>query len=314
MDALAKALTPQELQHCANRRASGFSQFTLHIGSTYCVPYPSLRTETPFLYDAESFPLAQVLADTLRVADLSKLHVGHPLSKDKERLLAPLKQRGRRRQFHRTFDAFVTRHVIPMLHAQALSQGILYTNQRRQGEPQDIVYRYQRFPEVTVVRPNEGATAPTCDLAAGHSFGTLRYHVPLTATSGTNALYVERRPGREDWHALAAASPGLGHRFDGARCLRFRPRNGTADTAVSLDFRIVITRAPGAGPGGGDDPDDLLCPPLLLQDRFFRDDLYEEVVVQVGATPRSCMPGPVAMKRKGGSWRDFSRLFGENML
>jgi hypothetical protein len=295
-------MMPQEPHECAARRASTTSELGIHIGSTYGVPYPALRSETSFLYDVETFPLGEILAETLAVEDLAKIHLDYPLIKDKRRLMAPLRDRGKRRQFHQCFDSFVTIHVIPLLHSQALSKGIFYTNrhQLQKGQPQRIVYRYQAFPSINVVRPGECSTDPHCDMAQGHSIGNISYHIPLTATFGTNAIYAESRPGREDWHPLAARSPGLGFQFDGARCIHFNLRNETDVTRVSLNFRIGIARAPDFG-GVAYDPGDQLCCPELLRDDFSVENpgFYDEVIVNVGDVPRSFLPGPVAVKRRG---------------
>lgn len=223
LDTLYKVI--QEPPESASRPSTS-SEFSFPIGSTYGVPYPTLRNESSFLYDVESFPLAQVLAETLGVKDLSKLHLDHPLKKDKGRLLASLQNRGVRRKFHQCFDSFVTNQIIPLLHSQALGKGVFYTNrhQLQKGKPQSIIYRYQAFPSINIVRPGECSTDPHCDMAQGHSIGNISYHVPLTATFGTNAVYTESRPGREDWHPLCTKSPGLGFQFDGARCLHLTSR------------------------------------------------------------------------------------------
>lgn len=291
--------TLNEVQHPPDemRRASlTLSEQSFHIGSSYGVPYPGLRTETPFLYDVDTFPLNQILAETLGVDDLSKIHLDHPRSEDKSRLMAPLQNRGQRRAFHRCFDSFVTSHVIPLLHSQALSKNIFYTNrhQLRKGKPQRIVYRYQAFPTINIVRPGECSIGPHCDMTQGHSIGNLSFHIPLTSTFGTNCVYVESRPGREDWHPLAARSgPGLGFQFDGARCLHFNLKNETDITRVSLNFSIAITRAEMEY-----DADDQLCCPQLLMDKFSqgKQGYYDEVTVNVGDVPRSFLPGPIASK------------------
>jgi len=203
-DILDEVMMPQELREelVATRRGSTTSEFGFHIGSTYGVPYPALRNESSFLYDNDSFPLAEILAETLGVPDLSKIHIDNPLIKDKARLMEPLKNRGKRRKFHQCFDSFVTSQVIPLLHSQALAKGVFYTNrhQLQKGKPQSIIYRYQAFPSINIVRPGECSTDPHCDMAQGHSIGNISYHIPLTATFGTNAVYTESRPGREDWH------------------------------------------------------------------------------------------------------------------
>ncbi|KAL7472852.1 hypothetical protein ACHAXS_013224 [Conticribra weissflogii] len=309
---LEQMISPDGNSRCGSLDTSNLS---IHIGSTYGVPYPALRTETPFLYDNETYPLDKVLAETLDVKDLSQLHLQYPCSEDKARLMSPLQNRSKRRAFHRCFDSFVTSHVIPLLHSKALASDVFYTNrhQLRKGKPQKIIYRYQAFPCIRVVRPGECSVGPHCDMADGHSIGNISFHIPLTSSFGTNALYVESRPGREDWHPLMSKSgPGLGFQFDGARCLHFTLNNDTNVTRVSLDFRIAITRAshvnevmssnhPPAFIGDvvDYDPDDQLCCHQLLDDDYSLSGpgYYDEVVVNVGEVPRSFMPGPVAMKR-----------------
>ena len=137
-------------------------------------------------------------------------------------------------------------------------------------------------------------------MAQGHLIGNISYHIPLTETFGTNALYTESRPGWEDWHPLVTESPGLGFQFDGARCLRFDLKNKTDITCFGLNFRIAIARAPESCGDIDYDPDDRLCSPELSKDTFSQDNLYDEAVVNVEAVPRSCMPGPVATRRRGG--------------
>ncbi len=297
-DTLEQVMLPQE-SGAQRRSSTGTADF--HIGSSYGVPYPDLRNETRFLYDLETFPLDRVLAETLGVSDLSKIHLNRPRNEDKGEMMSPLRNRGSRRRFHQLFDSFVVSHVIPLLHSQALSNGILYTNrhQLQRGKPQTIVYRYQAFPSINIVRPGECSTDPHCDMTQGHSIGNISFHIPLTATYATNAVYAESRPGREDWHPLATSAPGLGFQFDGARCLHFNLKNETDITRVSLNFRIAITR----GDDTQYDPDDLLCCPELLNDRFSRENpgFYDEVEVNVGGVQRSFLPRPVAVKRKSSS-------------
>lgn len=281
-----------------SRRGPVCSEGPIHIGSNYGIPYPDIRNETRFLYDLDSYPLDRLLADTLGVPDLSMIHLNHPTCKDKSRLMAPLQNRGQRRAFHRCFDSFVTSHVIPLLHSQALSKGIFYSNrhQLRKGKPQRITYRYQAFPTINIVRPGECSIGPHCDLNQGHSIGNISFHIPLTEAFGTNAVHVESRPGREDWHPLSTKSPGLGFYFDGARCLHFNLRNETDITRVSINFSIAITRDCTETEY---DPDDQLCCSQLMKDEFSsgKEGYYDEVTVNVGDVNRSFLPGPVAIKK-----------------
>jgi len=156
-----------------------------------------------------------------------------------------------------------------------------------------ILYRYQVFPTISVVYPDdpEACAPPTCDLSHDKSVGWLHFHVPLTASVGTSALYCEHFPGREDWHALRCTSVGLGYCWDGARCLQFTPLNTTGQTRVSLDFRILLVRASTTATtmtstdstsSRMEDTvhDDPLCRPHHLHDAVMREPgFYEEATM-----------------------------------
>jgi len=96
---------------------------------------------------------------------------------------------------------------------------------------------------------------------------------------------------------LSTSAPGLGFQFDGARCLHFNLKNETDITRVSLNFRVAITRVCDVTEY---DPDDQLCCPELLNDRFSQENpgFYDEVEVSMGDVQRSFLPRPVAVKRK----------------
>ena len=71
---------------------------SISIASNAFVPYPALRHERPFLFDAESYPLHTILAETLGVSDLSRLHE-HSIQ-DKQVLLSPLLDAKKRNALH----------------------------------------------------------------------------------------------------------------------------------------------------------------------------------------------------------------------
>lgn len=217
------------------------------IASSAYVPYPSLRKERPFLFDTDTYPLHKILCETLGVDSLQEIHL---LPGDKKKLLRPLLDE-RRKPFHICFDNFVTSFCIPFLHSVAMTDGLkeFHTSfgssrhhSLKKTLSNKIGYRYQGFPCIRVIRPGEFSIGPHCDMSYGHSVGNINFHIPLTPTYGTNALYSESYPGREDWHPLKTKSVGLGFCFDGARCLHFTTENTTETTRVSLDFRIAIYR------------------------------------------------------------------------
>jgi len=238
------------------------------IASSIGVPYTRLRQESPFLYDVHTHPLHDILADTLRVDDLAKLHEAGDI-KD---VMSPLLSREQRRPFQEAYDSFVISFCIPLLHSMAMSQNLFH------GSVSRISYRYQAFPSFRIVRPGDASKGPECGTSSGLSIGCLHFHVPLTAATGTNALYTESHPGKENWHPLTTKSVGLGFLFDGARCLHFNMENTTQVTSIALDFVIAIYNERM----GIDDHVDgeTLCNKFILQDQFSNIGFYDEVIIE----------------------------------
>lgn len=267
-----------------------------NVASLTIAPYPTIRSERPFLYDVDSFPLHKILADMIGVDDLSLLHE-QPI-KDKRMLLSNLLDRDARKIFHQCYDTFVTTFCIPLLHSIAISQNIFVASAPRDAAAStSITYRYQAFPCIRVIRPGEFSIGPHCDIAYGHSIGNINFHIPLTPAFGTNALYVEGFPGREDWHPLSSRSPGLGYIFDGARCLHFALENTTERTRVSVDFRIAITA---------------LCSKGILDDRFSSagPGYYEEAYIKMGHRPDPVVTKKSSMTYGGGTLADPGKRVG----
>lgn len=254
------------------------------IASSLGVPYIALRQERPFLYDEHSFPLHTALAEALQISDLSRIH-----ELEERESLRPLLDPARRLGFHRLYDNFVTSFCIPLLHSLALSKNALHDHARSSRDC--ITYRYQAFPSINVVRPGATAKPPICGVSQGHSLGCLFFHIPLTPSQGTAALYVESHPGRENWHPLQTKSVGLGFLYDGARCLQFGLEHSNEQTSrVSLDFCIMIYReqCPTDADTGPLNPNanSLLCSPALLEDKFTRNGpgYYEEACIDLNKT------------------------------
>jgi hypothetical protein len=264
------------------------------IATSVGVPYVRLRSERPFLFDVHTHPINEVLAETLGIEDLSRLHE----EDDLQRLMTPLRTREGRRKFHESYDNFVTSFCIPLLHSLAMSNNVFYAGSTKSSS---ISYRYQAFPCIRVVRPGDTSQGPQCDTANGHSIGCLHFHVPLTASFGTNALYAESHPGKEDWHPLLTKLVGLGFLFDGARCLNFNMENTTDSTSVALDFVVSIYGDDG---GRQDYVDgDCLCNRTILEDRFSVKGpaFYDEAVINV-----SLDGGPL--------WQTVAKKYGKHLL
>lgn len=217
------------------------------IASSMGVPYTALRKECPFLFDVSSYPLHTVLAQALGVETLTQIHT-RSSGTTKDEVLSPLRDKDVRTPFHSVYDSFVTSFCIPLLHSMAISKGVIH-----QSTSDRVYYRYQAFPHIHVVCPSTANdaetmyTEPTCDSSLGYSLGCLTFYIPLTPSAnniGTNCLYVESHPGKEDWHPLTTKSIGLGYLFDGTRCLQFDvPPSGTdTSSRVAIMFRVLIYR------------------------------------------------------------------------
>lgn len=259
------------------------------IASSVGVPYVRLRQERPFLYDIDTHPMHEVLANTLGVRDLSKLHeMG-----DLRNLMAPLLSRTGRKAFHEAYDTFVTSFCIPLLHSLAMAQNLFH------GSASRISYRYQAFPRIRVLRPGDASEGPQCGTANGFSVGCLHFHVPLTAAMGTNALFTESHPGKENWHPLITKSVGLGYLFDGARCIHFNMENTTNETSVALEFVVAIYDDSNMN---GYVDGESLCNRAILEDHFSLSGpgFYDEAVIDL------CLGSP--------SWRIVAKKHGDHLM
>ena len=142
-----------------NIRKPSHLQIDASIPSYVGIPYTSLRDERRFLFDEHSYPIHEVLSQTLGIADLSLLHE-HPVQ-DMVHILAPLLSRDGRRRFHASYDSFVTGFCIPLLHSIAMEKGLFHT--KTSNTPSKVYYRYQAFPCLSIVRPGEFSIGPHCD-------------------------------------------------------------------------------------------------------------------------------------------------------
>eukprot|EP00603_Paraphysomonas_imperforata_P009801 CAMPEP_0114477076 /NCGR_PEP_ID=MMETSP0104-20121206/15141_1 /TAXON_ID=37642 ORGANISM="Paraphysomonas imperforata, Strain PA2" /NCGR_SAMPLE_ID=MMETSP0104 /ASSEMBLY_ACC=CAM_ASM_000202 /LENGTH=907 /DNA_ID=CAMNT_0001651941 /DNA_START=12 /DNA_END=2735 /DNA_ORIENTATION=+ len=124
--------------------------------------------------------------------------------------------------FQEAFDRFVTEVCAP--HMAAMFEC-------------DEIY-YQAFPCIRVVQPDEFSIGPHADVAYGHHPCSINYYLPLTHIGGASSLFLESRPGSEDWHPIVGKYGHVKH-FSGAMCAHWTTENKTSSTRVSLDFRMI---------------------------------------------------------------------------
>lgn len=237
------------------------------IASAVGVPYRELRQERPFLFDVHTYPLNTALCEALGIRDLAKAH-----EIPEDTLLKPLCSRSQRWLFQSVYDQFVISFCIPLIHSLAITNRAFHTTISDR-----IVYRYTAFPRINVVRPGVCPFEPRCLASKGHSIGSLVFHVPLTCSKDSTALYTESYPGREDWHPLNVNSFGVGYVFDGARCLHFGLENATDETCVFLTFTILVYCE------NSNNRDCGLCSAEQLEDSFHSSPgYYDEAIISTG--------------------------------
>jgi len=131
--------------------------------------------------------------------------------------------------FQEEYDAFVRGVCIPYLASLPTLSG--------EGENVEDFY-YQSFPCIRIVQPGEFSIGPHGDASYGHHPCSINFYVPLTKIEGSASLFLESRPGSEDWHPIVGGY-GMVKMFAGAICKHFTPENHCDFTRVSLDFRII---------------------------------------------------------------------------
>jgi hypothetical protein len=98
---------------------------------------------------------------------------------------------------------------------------------------------YQRIPTFRVHLPGNVAVGEFHrDRDYGHSPHEENYWLPLTRAWGTNTIWIESAPDREDYQPVAL-SYGQILLFDGANLKHGNQVNTTERTRVSMDFRVV---------------------------------------------------------------------------
>ena len=193
------------------------------------------RDATTLRYDAARHNLAHEMAALLGLPAELPLHRLHErfhsdsgarrARHEKAALLAPLTDAAARAPLVAAYERLVVEVLAPRV-AAAMGGGC-------------VRVVFQAFPCVRVHRPGEFSIGPHCDAQYQAPEGNLNFYVPLSrAIWGTNSLFVESAPGREDWRPLMLRHGEIAT-FDGLRCAHFTAENTTAHTRVSLDFRLV---------------------------------------------------------------------------
>jgi cytidyltransferase-like protein len=218
---IEKARTNQKEAMDAIRQATGKMLFD----DTMKIFRGNLAIERDFQIDKRNIDrLLSALSESTKYpvdTDLSRIHeCSDPRAKD--RLLHALTQNPT--PFHEAYDDFVRKVCVPRFASLV-------------GETCTEIY-YQSFPCLRLVQPNEFSIGPHSDVAYGHHPCSVNFYVPLTKIGGASSLFLESRPGAEDWHSMDG-EPGNAKHFAGAICMHWTTENKTKSTRASLDFRLL---------------------------------------------------------------------------
>lgn len=152
-------------------------------------------------------------------------------------------------EFQQVYDQFVREVCLPHHHEMVMGN-------RTAGNEIPCYYDYQAFPCLRWIRPGEFSIGPHADVAYGHSARCWNYYISLLEDSeqlpNVATIWTERRFGSEDWVPLLnAPSSPLGCAFPGGLLLHWTCENTSAQTRLTLDFRIirVVVVADGEEPG-----------------------------------------------------------------
>lgn len=200
----------------AIREATGNSAYDTALADFM----PNLAKEAELHFDTSSHPLRESLLHAVCLQSDFDLSSMHEEEGQKDNLLQLLTHR--HGSFQETFDQFVRSVCAP--HMARLF-------------PCDEIF-YQAFPCLRIVQPGEFSIGPHSDVAYGHHPCSVNFYVPLTQIGGAASLFLESRPGAEDWHPIEG-SYGYVKQFAGAQCLHWTTDNKMDYTRVSLDFRLI---------------------------------------------------------------------------
>lgn len=180
---IEKARKRREETFGAVREATGVSECDAIMAQFY----GNLAKEGDFDFDNTQNPLREMLLESLNLPfdfDLSRIH---EVEGRKDELMELLASQREPSLFQQAYDAFVRDVCAP--HMASTLEGC------------NEIY-YQAYPCIRIVQPDEFSIGPHSDIAYGHHPCSVNYYVPLTQIGGASSLFLESRPGAEDWHPI----------------------------------------------------------------------------------------------------------------
>lgn len=181
---------------------------------------PSLKTLLD--YDVSRYPFAEVVSAMFDGQSLDRL--GHDVHYE---LLT--REKDQQTAFHDRFYGSVGT-FLPLYRR-------LITERVRPLFSEEIIY--QRVPTFRVHLPvNVAVGTFHVDSDFGHADGEINFWLPFTDAWGTNTIWIESAPGRDDYEPVSVRY-GQILLFNGVRLRHGNQVNATAHTRVSVDFRVL---------------------------------------------------------------------------
>lgn len=165
------------------------------------------------------------------------LHLGMTLAG----LLPPASRLKKKNHCRSQWRSSETRIDFLELYRRFLKEEILPKLAEAVGYTGDFCAAVQSEPVIRVVMPGHRATKAHRDQHYGHIPEEINFWLPITSVAGSNSLFVESFPGREDFQAFEGEN-GVIFRWWGNLCEHYAEPNCSGNTRVSLDFRIVPGR------------------------------------------------------------------------
>ena len=184
---------------------------------------PKTFAPTVYSYPLDEYDLPRSVAEILGVADLQRLGTGLSF----ERFTREQDQStGFHERFYGAFDD------IRSLYRRFLDDVVSAII----GEP----FCFQRVPTFRVHLPGNVAVGEFhTDGDYNHPVGERNFWIPLTKAWGTNTVWIETSPGRDDCQPIPRLFPGQFLTFDAVQWRHGNVANDTGATRVSFDFRCI---------------------------------------------------------------------------
>jgi perosamine synthetase len=113
----------------------------------------------------------------------------------------------------------------------------------KQFFPDEKVIIYQSFPSVRIQYMDNVVVPPhkDSDSIGQHPIGEKNFLLPITKMFGTNTLYVESEPDKEDFRPVELDYGQLFF-FNGNMCTHYNVPNKENKVRISLDFRVILEK------------------------------------------------------------------------